>query len=83
VALFDFIRPVCPHCAGKGGFVDGYYEPEFYGCRCCNEDESREEPVTRVWRWRWWLFRLDQWREGRHWEKMYNAEFGTPDRRDQ
>ncbi len=52
--LWRLIRPACPHCEGKGGFMDGYYEPEWSGCRCCDPDEERmDEPVTHVWRWHW------------------------------
>jgi hypothetical protein len=74
--LYGLIRPVCPHCDGKGGAVSGYYEPEWSGCRCCDPDEARiDEPVpVRVWRWHLWRYWLDQRRDERHWEKMYDAE---------
>lgn len=72
--LWQLIRPDCPNCDGKGGFMDGYYQPEFSGCRCCNEDERNEDPVTRVWRWQWWLFQFSQWRERRRIDKWIDQQ---------
>lgn len=73
--MIGFIRPICPFCEGKGGFVDGYYEPEFSGCRCCDPNEERmDEPVTRVWRWQWWLFRYREWREARRLDKWIDQQ---------
>lgn len=36
----------CPHCDGKGGGVEGYYEPEWFECPCCNEDGEGTGKVT-------------------------------------
>lgn len=72
--LADLIRPICPCCEGKGGFMDGYYEPEFSGCRCCNPDEDCDDEITRVWRWQWWMFRLAEWREMRRLDKWIDQQ---------
>lgn len=63
--LYGLIRPICPQCAGKGGFTN-YYGDDWSGCSVCNPEEDNEEPVTRVWRWRWWahlyeMRQLDKW----------------------
>lgn len=63
--LYGLVRPICPDCDGSGGGMSGYYQPEFYGCRCCNEDEDNEDEVTRVWRWQWWAYRIEQWKHDR------------------
>ncbi len=68
--LYDLVRPVCWHCNGRGGFMDGYFEPEFSGCQCCNPDEENEDKITRVWRWRWWIFRYKMWRADRWIDKQ-------------
>lgn len=73
--LWRLIRPACPYCEGKGGFIDGYYEPEWSGCRCCDPDEERmDDPVTHVWRWSWWWFRLSEWREMRRLDKWIDQQ---------
>lgn len=73
--LSQMIWPECPHCKGEGGFMDGYYEPEWSGCRCCDPKEERmDEPVTRVWRWHWWLFRFAEWREMRRIDKWIDQQ---------
>lgn len=73
----DLFRPICPHCDGKGGFMSGYYEPEFSGCSCCNEDEQREEDVVRVWRWQWWLHQYRMWQEERYWSRICDRDANT------
>jgi hypothetical protein len=73
--IADWIRPACPHCEGTGGFTDGYYEPEWSGCRCCDPDETRmDEPVTHVWRWQWWAFQFREWREMRRLDKWIDQQ---------
>lgn len=69
-ALRNLIRPVCPNCDGKGGHMDGYYQPEFSECDCCNPMGDNEQEPTRVWRWRWWQHRVWLWREERRWDRM-------------
>ena len=54
--------------------MDGYYEPEFYGCRCCNQDEDSEENPTRVWRLHWWMFRLKEWRAAKRLDRWIDDE---------
>jgi hypothetical protein len=72
--LRKIIRPDCPNCNGAGGFMSGYYEPEFSGCRCCNPDEGNEDDITRVWRWRWWIFRFREWREMRRLDRWIDQQ---------
>jgi hypothetical protein len=72
--LLHLFRPICPLCDGEGGGMSGYYEPEFYGCRCCNAEEDNEAEPTRVWRWHWWAFRFAMWREERRFDKMIEAD---------
>lgn len=54
--------------------MSGYYEPEFYGCRCCNSDEDNDDKVTHVWRWHWWSFRFNEWRAQRAIDKWVEQE---------
>jgi hypothetical protein len=68
--LRNLIQPVCPACNGAGGGMCGYYEPEFYGCDCCNEDEDNEAEITRVWRWRWWGHRYRLWQDERYYDRL-------------
>jgi hypothetical protein len=72
--MMHVLHPVCPHCLGEGGHMSGYYEPEFYGCRCCNPDEENENNPTRVWRWKWWVFQLSEWRAARRMDKWVDSE---------
>jgi len=74
MSLWTLIRPPCPHCDGKGGFMEGYYEPEFSGCRCCNPDERNEDTTTRVWRWHWWAFCFNEWRELRRLDRWIEQQ---------
>lgn len=73
VWLRNLIRPVCQCCDGKGHH-QAYYEPEYYGCRCCNPNEDREEPVTRVWFWQAWWQRFDDWREERRIDRLIRED---------
>jgi hypothetical protein len=70
----DLVRPICPHCAGKGGFMEGYYEQEFYGCRCCNPDEDNDEDPTRVRRWHSWMFRFSEWRDAKRIDRWIDQQ---------
>lgn len=79
MGLWNIIRPVCPACDGKGGSMSGYYEPEFDSCRCCNRDDQNDEEVTHVWRWQWWRFKFNQWREDRAIDKWVEQEMRRED----
>lgn len=72
--ISELLRPACPNCDGKGGFMSGYYEPEFSGCSCCNPDERNEDDPTRVWRWSWWLFLFQEWRERRRLDRWIDEQ---------
>lgn len=74
MTLWELFRPECPHCDGKGGFMSGYYEPEFIGCECCNCDERNEADPTRVWRWQWWAFHFRQRREARRLDRWVDEQ---------
>lgn len=68
-------RPICPACNGEGGAMSGYYEPEFSECGCCYPDRWYEDSnPTHVWRWRAWVWRYQQRRTERHWNKIYEED---------
>lgn len=80
MSLTNLVRPPCPHCDGKGGFMDGYYEPEFSGCPCCNPDEENEDVPTRVWRFNWWVFRFRFWLENYRIDRWIDREVAKMER---
>jgi hypothetical protein len=61
--IWSVVYSVCPNCKGEGWFVD--YFGEGTGCRLCNPDEDREEPITRVWFWKIWRQRYRDWQMDR------------------
>lgn len=63
-AVGRIFRPVCPQCDGSGG-SEGYYGGDWTGCSCCNPEEDREEPVTRIWFWQVWRHRYEIWQRDR------------------
>ena len=71
----DLFRPVCPACAGEGGAMSGYYEPEFSECMCCYYDRWYDDAnPTRVWRWWGWLYMYREWRNNRHFDRMIEID---------
>lgn len=63
--LRDLIRPICKRCDGKGGWVSGYYEPEYNECDCCNPGGDNNPDITRVWLWHWWIYAREERRFAR------------------